>query len=413
MSRDVVLLVPDFEAGGGVPTVALFLREAMLRSGRYRPRVVSIPSWSRHPLSVRLTSPAGWLKGARVDRRHWGGVEHDVVGGRWVELEFQRYRARRELDRVLAGADLVQVVAGSAAWACAALQAGVPTLLQVATRIKVERRMQARADRGVRRAWRGAMTGVIERMEDYAFQRVDGVFVENLWMRDDVARGFPGQRVILAPPGVDHTVFHPGPGAGPGYILSVGRFDDPRKDVRLLLDAYDRLCRAMPGAPELVLVGRAPGAADLAYLATLPIAGRVRVVTDVALDVLAEWYRGATLFVLSSEEEGFGMVILEAMASGVPVVATDCGGPAVTVIPGETGWRTPVGDAPALAEAMERVLADPAEARRMGEAARAKVERDFTLEVAGDRFLAVYDELLDGAPRTAAHRGGAGGAAAT
>ena len=394
MSRTVGLVVPDFEGGGGVPTVALFLRRVLLASGRYTPRVVSLSSWSRDPLSVRLARPGDWLRRPRVARRVWSGVEHEVVGSRFAELEFQRYRPRPELERLLEGCDLVQVVAGAPAWACAALFPGRPTVLQAATRVAVERRMRRRADRGPLRAWRGVMTRITTRMEDAALRAVDAVLVENRWMHEEVVRRFPQQSVHFAPPGIDTRFFHPGTYAEDGYLLSVGRFADPRKDVRLLFDAYARLCRARPSAPELVLVGQPPTAADLAYLGTLPVAGRVRVVADVGNEELARWYRGARAFLLSSEEEGLGIVILEAMASGIPVVSTDCGGPATSMIPGETGWLTPVGDAAALAEATARVLDDPAEARRMGEAGRAQVEREFALEVAGERFLRIYDRLL-------------------
>ena len=64
-------------------------------------------------------------------------------------------------------------------------------------------------------------------------------------------------------------------------------------------------------------------------------------------DELVELYRGAALLALSSDEEGLGLVILEAMASGIPVVSTACGGPQTSVVDGETGFLTPVGDAAA------------------------------------------------------------------
>jgi glycosyltransferase involved in cell wall biosynthesis len=392
--RTVALVVPALDDGMGVATVALFLRSVLAASGRYLPRVVSIATSSRDPQSVRLARPAGWLGRPRVERRCWRGVEYEHVGAFLAEVEFQRYRPRPELQRLLAGCDLVQVVAGAPAWACAALGAGPPVVLQTATLVAVERRMQARADRGPVRRWRALMTRVTTRMEEAAVRSVDAVFVENRWMHDRLSRLRDGG-VHFAPPGVDTRFFTPAAYAHGGYLLAVGRFSDPRKDVRTLLGAYARLCAARPSAPDLVLVGKSPGAAELDYLRSLPVAGRVRVVTDVSADELAAWYRGASAFVLSSAEEGLGMVILEAMASGLPVVSTDCGGPATSVVPGETGLLTPVGDPAALAHALARVLDDPVAARRMGEAGRARAEREFALEVAGERFLGVYDALLD------------------
>lgn len=396
MSRhNVALVLPDFEGGGGIPAVTLFLRRVMLGSGRYLPRVISLPSASRDPLSVAVTRPRDWLRRPRVERRVWSGVDYQVVGARFAEFEFQRFRRRPELDSLLDGCDLVQVVAGAPATACAVLGTGIPTALHAATRVGPERRMQSRADRGLLRAWRGAMTRVTTHYEDVALRAVDSVFVDNHWLFDQIRREIPRQRVYFAPCGIDADFFTPGPRyADDGYLLAVGRFSDPRKNVRLLFDAYARLCARRPSTPELVLVGKAPTDADLAYLRTLPCAGRVRIVTDVSGEELAQWYRGASVFVLSSEEEGLGIVIIEAMGAAVPVVSTDCGGPSTTVVPGETGVLTPVGDAAALADSIGAMLDDPARAAEMGRAGRARVEAEFTLQAAGAHYLRVYDELL-------------------
>ena len=93
-------------------------------------------------------------------------------------------------------------------------------------------------------------------------------------------------------------------------------------------------------------------------------------------------------------EEGRGIVVLEAMASGLPVVSTDCGGPATSVLQGVTGFLTPVGDAVALAGAMERLLEDPDLSRHMGETGRQRAVERFSLHITGQAFLDVYDKLL-------------------
>jgi glycosyltransferase involved in cell wall biosynthesis len=82
------------------------------------------------------------------------------------------------------------------------------------------------------------------------------------------------------------------------------------------------------------------------------------------------------------------------MASGVPVVSTDCGGPATLIDDGQTGFLVPTGDADALAARMAHLLTHPREAAAMGRAGRSRVEQHFSVEAAGERFLRVYDELL-------------------
>ena len=88
-------------------------------------------------------------------------------------------------------------------------------------------------------------------------------------------------------------------------------------------------------------------------------------------------------------------MILEAMASGLPVVSTDCGGPATAVIPDVTGLLTPVGDAEALAQAMYTILKDPALAEQMGRAGRKRAEKHFSIESAGAVYLDTYKRLLE------------------
>ena len=180
-----------------------------------------------------------------------------------------------------------------------------------------------------------------------------------------------------------------------GYILTVSRLSDPRKNVRLLIDAYYHLRQERPSVPRLVLAGTtAPPPSDWEYAKTLGLAEHIEVRVNLSLGELAALYRDAAVFVLSSDEEGLGVVILEAMASGLPVISTDCGGPATAVLHGQTGLLTPVGDVKALAEAMRYLLTDVSLRRRMGQAGRERAEHVFSLDAAGQVYLRKYDELL-------------------
>jgi glycosyltransferase involved in cell wall biosynthesis len=177
--------------------------------------------------------------------------------------------------------------------------------------------------------------------------------------------------------------------------LSVGRWIDSRKNVRLLFEAYGKLRETLPDPPRLILAGLSgPTDADWAYAERIGVRSHIEMREDVPQEELAELYRNARLFALSSNEEGLGLVLAEAMASGVPVVSTDCGGPSTLIDDGETGYLVPVRDAEALADRMAHLLMHPDHANAMGEAGRRRIENNFSNEAAGERFLDVYDQLL-------------------
>jgi glycosyltransferase involved in cell wall biosynthesis len=125
----------------------------------------------------------------------------------------------------------------------------------------------------------------------------------------------------------------------------------------------------------------------------LGIANRVHVLgfRDDVPRVLA----GSDLFVLPTPSEGLSIAIMEAMAAGLPVVATAVGGNPELVEPGITGLLVPAGDAGALAAALREIAGDPGRRRDMGRAARSRVVLDYTAEKMADRYAALYEGLLD------------------
>lgn len=111
--------------------------------------------------------------------------------------------------------------------------------------------------------------------------------------------------------------------------------------------------------------------------------------TDVP-DLLA----GLDLFVMPSRWEGLSVAIAEAMAAGLPVVATAVGGTPELVIDGETGWLVPPQDSPALAQAIQQMLENMPQARKMGVAGRQRVQNQFTIAEMVRQTALLYDSLL-------------------
>jgi glycosyltransferase involved in cell wall biosynthesis len=109
---------------------------------------------------------------------------------------------------------------------------------------------------------------------------------------------------------------------------------------------------------------------------------------------VARWLQAADAFVLASHNEGLPNVVLEAMACGLPVVATDVGGTGEAVLEGVSGLLVPPRDVGSLAEAMTRISEDPELAARFGAAGRRRVERYFGWSACGRCWIDVYEKAL-------------------
>src|SRR5262249_20116824 len=146
----------------------------------------------------------------------------------------------------------------------------------------------------------------------------------------------------------------------------------PRKDVATLLDAIVRL------PPEVVLrvVGAGPELPDLRRRAErLALGHRVEFLEHVPFGQLAAEYRRADVLCLPPRQQGFGIVFLEAMAAGLPIVAARAAAVPEVVADGECGVLVEPRDAAALAAALERLLDDADERQRLGREGRRRVER--------------------------------------
>lgn len=400
--KRVALITQDLSSDGGVKTVAAFLREVIRSSDRYDAKIISLAASSSDPNSRRLLSPGSWLKGATVTQCDRSPDKYFHVGANCAEFEFQRYKPRRILSKLLADCDVIQVVSGSPALGLAVSGLGKPVVLQVATRAAIERRMQEIEGRGVAAAWRRRMTKITDRLDDRAIRQADAVMVENPWMMEycqGVANGY-GTQIKYAPPGIGTGMFRPHPAGrvlsgNSAYILSVGRMQDPRKNIGLLLDAYHLLTHSMSAAPRLLLAGATPPPDEFWKRAKdYGLNSKIEFVHGPTFSELIRLYQEATCFALPSDEEGFGMVVIESMGCAVPVVSTRSGGPDGIIDDGVDGYLVPLGDAQALADRLQRLCSDPDLNIRMGILARKKVEREYDRGVAGARFLETYDDLV-------------------
>jgi len=249
-----------------------------------------------------------------------------------------------------------------------------------------------------------------DRWEAAATEMADRVFVNSRFTAAALRGAFPRLRAVpeVLHPGVD-VDRHTDPAASsPGAsssIVAVSRFS-PDKNLLLALEAYAHLRQMMPApafaATRLVIAGaedsrlresRDTGDALQRRSEALGLGAQVvlrRSPTDAELRALLE---RARCVVYTPACEHFGLVPLEAMAAGRPVLAANDGGPLETVVEGETGFLRPARP-DTFAEAMHRLFVAPDLADRLGRAGRARVEREFSLSAFGARLEAQLQSIV-------------------
>ncbi len=195
------------------------------------------------------------------------------------------------------------------------------------------------------------------------------------------------------------------PARGAIVVGTVGRLATV-KNQALLLDAFHALLQQQPDLQSrlrCIIVGDGPERPALeAQIQSLAMSDQVWLTGD--KDDVARWLACMDIFVLPSLGEGISNTILEAMASGLPVIASDVGGNPELVEEGVTGLLFPSGESEALTEALARLVEDPFLRSQMSRSAVRRIERDFDWDRTVAEYLGVYDELLYGSSRSPAHK---------
>jgi glycosyltransferase involved in cell wall biosynthesis len=304
---DLAVLGQDPRYGGGAAAQMESFIAGALDAGR-RPQLffVSHPSLSAEPIRSELLDVAGTqVPFARV-------------------AAVQQFLGGRLLARRLVGARSTWVAATTASYGAATLgEQTRPVGCWIATTLAAEARAQRRGLPWSRRVAASINSPYLCRIEREVLRRATAVYATSISSRSEIAdaSGLDEGEIGVLPIPVDTSAFVPVShdrwldGLAAPTLLFVGRATDPRKNVGLLLRAFALVRKSLPEA-RLAFAGTPPpgplpeGATALGYVSELPA-------------VLA----GSTLLVLPSLQEGFAIVVAEALAAGIPVLTTPCGGP--------------------------------------------------------------------------------------
>jgi glycosyltransferase involved in cell wall biosynthesis len=235
-----------------------------------------------------------------------------------------------------------------------------------------------------------AMPEALMRRQEREFQLCDHIVVPSSVARESFAEMGYGEKTVVVPGGVDTQFFFARSRLEQSPIFRacfVGRLEVP-KGLGYLLQAWKSLALARA---ELLLVGA--GNPEMEGYVKANGGPSVRMVGMLPPHEVATSYRESSVFVFPSVTEGLAQVLLEAMASGLPVIASERSGAGDCVAEGKEGFVVPTHDADALADAILWCYQHPAETYAMGRAARTRIENEFTLEHYNQRQIALYRTL--------------------
>jgi glycosyltransferase involved in cell wall biosynthesis len=280
---------------------------------------------------------------------------------------------------------------------------GLPLVTSIHHPISVDRRIELAAAQPLTRwpltEWSLSRFGKrrwysFVRMQGRVARRVGPVLTGSQSSADDIVRDFrvaPDQ-VRVIPLGVDTRLFHPRPGARvPGRIVSVASADSPLKGVATLLRAFAKLVTERTA--ELTLVGKpTPGGPTDRLVSELALGDRVRFVSGISDDDLAELVASAELAVVPSLYEGFSLPAVEHMASGTPLIATRTG--ALPEVVGDAARMVAPGDAEELSTALRELLDSPAERDRLAAVALTRVQERFAWPAVARATVTQYREAM-------------------
>jgi glycosyltransferase involved in cell wall biosynthesis len=365
---------------------AFELAAQLHRRGLLAQLATTYPAWAARrflPAGIPLATAPAWEAVRRGAARLPFGWDPDWL----IATGFGRFSARHVPDCDL----LVAWSAGAQEALGVARRRGIKSVVERGSSHighQTEILVEAYGRAGL--PWRPTSQGIIDR-EIAEYEAADAIAVPTGFAAQTFTlRGIPAERLIVNPYGVDLTRFQPPPErrvpARP-RILFVGRVG-PRKGIPQLIEAF----RPLAGSAELHLVGPLEAGME-AWLARADLRD-ITVRGPVPGAALPEIYAQADIFCLPSLEEGLPLVLLQAMAAGLPVVATRPTGAEDLVTHGRQGLIVDTWDARDQTQALERLATAPDLRRTMGLAARQRVESGFGWDDYGDRAVAHYHRIV-------------------
>lgn len=375
---------------GGVVTMATVFAQVAAEEG-FTPFFLT-PSVDLHRTLRRTLG--GRFPPALV-KSEFGGFPCYRMGARFPEFEFNAHHFGRDaLREVLSSVSACFVVSGNSHAGRPFLDVTRPYGVWMAATYWEDCQHRVRAAPwSVRKALDLATRASCEQLERCILEKADRVAVLTRYT-ERCAIGFnPAwkKKIAVIPVPVNCDRYRPTTQPHRRSLIFIGRLSDARKNLRLLLDSF-RICGAKDASLELVLIGGDGGAVE--SLHEHPFASRIRHLPQVSESEKICLIQNALAVVIPSWQEGLSIVGIEALACGVPVVSTPCGGPQDFVIHEQTGWLLQGFEAIEMADAILRMAGDSRLQKRLGQQAREFAMAQLSVEAVRPRLKAFIRQQL-------------------
>ena len=276
---------------------------------------------------------------------------------------------------------------------------GLPLVTSIHHPVSVDRRIELTEARGFSRFTKWRWYSFV-RMQARVARKVGPIMTGSESSKADILRDFKvaPEHIEVVPLGVDTRLFHPRPAPRvPGRMVAVASADSPVKGVATLLRAYAKLITERDA--ELILVSKlTPDGPTARLLSDLALDGKVKFVSGISDEELADLLASAEVAVVPSLYEGFSLPAVEHMASGTPLVASRTG--ALPEVTADAALLVAPGDPEELAAALRTLLDSPAERNRLSALALARVAERFAWSAVARTTVAQYRRAIALHPAT-------------
>ena len=355
-----------------------------------------IAYYQPYSMSPWLSVPVHRLLQRRVGRQvtSWKGLEAHALGAWMPELEFTHYLPTRLWRQLVASCDFHVAVTGNCLAASQYALGGQPFWAWVATPWAEDRADRVRSFPWYRRWLDAAVSSHGARRLERKVVASGTIVALSQYTQESLNNCVGGDSVrFVMPMGIDTAHFRPrarqDTAAKVGFI---GRYDDPRKNIGLLIDAV-AWCRRRGHPITAILAGADERNVIENMLRERGLQDEVELHGDVDRESLPDLLSGLSAFVVPSHQEGLCIAALEAMACGLPVISTRCGGPEEYIRDGETGFLVDAA-APALGQRILDIVLDTSLRQSLGAGARRLIEDSYAEQRTEGIFWSSFNEAF-------------------